>query len=275
MQSTHAEIKKQLACYQFGLLSDEEKLHIEAHLFDCADCLDDLYEFTPIVDLLETMPEQFIPLLALRASVIDRLHYAAEKIIAMIKRVGSVSPAVSPKTIWDWIPFRLLAPVMAVVLIIILIWFVPEKNYSDLAILQKATYRPLQLRGSAQNVKTLALFDEAMAFYQADNYSAAIEKLTAYIIESPADPWGYYYLGISLLITGSASQSLSYLITAGKIADEQNERSLHEQCLWYLGNAYLKLNNKDAALTTFQTIVNLQSKLASAAEVQIINIQKR
>lgn len=275
MKCTNPELKKQLACYQFGLLSNDEKVRLEAHLFDCPDCLEDLYQFTPIINLLEAMPDQFLPALQPRPSAIERLRHAGAKVLATIKRCWLATPTAAPKTIWERIPFRLLVPVMAAILIITLIWLLPERSVVDLAIIEKAPYRPLQLRGLGQDVKRRQLFDEGMAFYQADNYAAAIEKLSAYTIQAPDDPWGFYYLGISVLLTGSASQAVSYLVMATTIAQQQGERSLHEQCLWYLANAYLKLDQKEAALITFQQIIASKGKLAAAAEAQIVKIQTR
>lgn len=264
-----------MACYQFGLLSNDEKVRLEAHLFDCPDCLEDLYQFTPIINLLEAMPDRFLPALQPRPSASERLRHAGARVFATIKRYWLVTFTAAPKPIWERIPFRLLAPVMAAVLIITLIWLIPEKSAVDFAIIEKAPYRPLQLRGVEQNVKHRQLFDEGMAFYQADNYAAAIEKLSAYINQAPNDPWGFYYLGISVLLTGSASQAVSYLVMATTIAQQQGEQSLHEQCLWYLGNAYLKLDQKEAARIAFQQIIDSKGKLAAAAEAQMAKIQKR
>lgn len=275
MKCTNSNIKKQLACYQFGLLDDDEKVQLEAHLFDCDDCLEDFYHLVPLVYLLEAMPERFIPALQPQPSAVARLRRTGKNMVVTIKRFWSGLSFAPPQSLADWTSLRLLAAVMATVLIITLIWLMPKKNYSDLAIIEKASYRPLQLRGPVQDIEPHHLFDKAMEYYQADNYAAAIDELSEYIIQAPTDPRGFFYLGISLLITGSASQSVSYLITAAKIAQQQGERSLHEQCLWYLSNAYLKLNRKNAALTVLQEIIDSRGSLTLAAEAQIIKIQKR
>lgn len=179
MRGINPELKQQLACYQFGLLSNDEKVRLEAHLFDCPDCLEDLHQITPIINLLAAMPVRFLPALQPRPSAIERLRHAGAKVFATIKRYWLVTPTAATKTIWKRIPFPLLAPVMAAVLIITLTWRLPEKSAVELAIIEKAPYRLLQLRGVGQDVKRLQVFNEGMTFYQADNCGAAIEKLSA------------------------------------------------------------------------------------------------
>jgi len=44
----HQEIQELIAAYEFDLLTPEQRIDVEAHVKECDQCFEDLYEFAPV-----------------------------------------------------------------------------------------------------------------------------------------------------------------------------------------------------------------------------------
>lgn len=263
-----------VSLYQLGILSPEHIILVEAHLMECDSCLNDAFRLSPVIELINDMPEIFLPSLQPRKTLLSQFINAPSNENNGAKTIHH-SISLCCQRILKIPTKRILIPV-AVFVSVLIILFMPRKiDVSDLAIIQKAPYFSFKLRAAGKPPAAEKLFEEAMAFYQSDQYLSAIERLSNYIKRKPDSIEGHFYLGISLLLVDHAESAIEQLTVAAKLAQFQDCDSLMEQCYWYLGNAYLMLNKNKAGIEQLTKVIDMQGEFENDAKILIAKIELR
>lgn len=253
--------------YQMDLLSDEQNIIVEAHLLECEACFKEVYRLRPVFELLEEMPERFL----------DDLQPKKTLVRKTIERLKNLfAPILSTSERWWQKPaIKILAPA-TVVIVLAMIFLLPflfkPTEYSDLVILKKPSYPTLQIKGDIELTPTQKLFEEGIKFYEQDKYTQAIQKLTVYIEQETDNPHGHFYLGSCFVLMKKFEKGIEHLKLASDLSQEQGNQLLLEKCYWYLGNAYLKTNDVENALSNFRQILEMQGEFATDVQQQIIKI---
>ena len=177
--------------------------------------------------------------------------------------------------LWEIPTIKILVPAAATILLAIILLIPSSKQYSDLAILEKAPYISFRLKGPVELTNTQEIFDDAMRLYVQDNYREAIPKLLDFSEREPDSASGYFYLGVCLLITNETERGIEKLEISAKLCQEQEFLILEERCYWYLGNAYLKINNVEESLIFFRKTIKLELNFEQDAREQIARIDER
>ncbi|MBC8184487.1 tetratricopeptide repeat protein [candidate division KSB1 bacterium] len=296
MNCTNPKIKQLVCLYQFDMLTEEQKQSVEAHLLDCDACFDELYCLSPVMELIENIPERFISALQPRDTIFERILKLLKKAVNVLKKTGSdIFTAISkmwgiltPKIpvprydsyIGNWTIIKtpilnILVPATATIILAIIFLFPGSKQYSDLAILKKAGYSSFRLKGAVEPTNTQEMFDKAMTLYELNNYREAIPILNEFTEREPGSAFGYFYLGVSLLLTEKWESGIEKLKISANLCQKQNLLILEERCYWYLGNAYLKTNKLDESLIFFEKIIELDLELEKDSQKQLARIKAR
>jgi len=274
MKCTNPKMKSLVHLYQFGALKEEQAIRVEAHLMECQACLEELFHASPVLKIFEEIPDQFMEALEPRMSRGAKLkHFLIKKIDPFSKQFFSIF---SPFIILTRRPvIKILIPLVAVALLVIMILPKSSVDYSDLAIIAKAPYLRLRLQQPDKVTQSKKLFEEAMSSYQLNNYDDVIQKLDSLLIINPDEAEGEFYRGVCLLLTEKIEDGMQKLQSASKLSQKQNNKILLARCYWYLGNAYLKLNDEKSALENFHKIVLLGEIFEEEAKSQIAKIEER
>jgi len=274
MKCTNPRMKKLVYLYQLDSLTEQQAISVEAHLMECQACLEELYHVSPVLEILEAMPDDFLDALQSQKSFISQTTSYLKQNIDSINKI--ITSAFSIVALWWRRPaIKFLAPLLAAVLIMIMIIPKSSIEYSDLAIIAKAPYLSLRLRQPDELSQAKRLFDEGMLAYEMNDYSDAIHQLDSLLIQQPHDAEGNFYRGVCLLLTGNVEDGIKNLQVASELSLKQNNKLLLERCYWYLGNAYLKMNDEKNALEEFNKIVLLGKNFEEDARNQIIKIEER
>jgi len=273
MKCTNPAMKKLVHLYQLDSLPEQLTIKVEAHLMECQSCLEELYHFSPILEILESSPDKFLDALQPRITLASQIKSHLKKRLDSINKI--INFAVSLLTI-RWRPaIKFLIPVLVAILIAIMLIPKSSINYSDLAVIAKAPYLGLRLRQPERISAVERLFDEGMLAYELDNYSDAIYKLDSLLIQQPDHADGNFYRGVCLLLTGKIEDGIKNLQVAAELSREKNNNLLPEKCFWYLGNAYLKINDEKRALEEFNKIIAIGEEFKEKAKNQIFKIKER
>jgi len=274
MKCRDPKMKKLVSLYQFNLLDEKEKLTVEAHLIECDACFDEVYRLSPAIEMIEKSPEFFLS--ALEPGHIDMRQKARIRKKLLLPLAAMFSTILNKIFEWWSNPLaKFLVPATVVAAIILMLIMPHDRDYSGLAIIDYASNISLKVRGLVDDLSsTQALYDQGMKYYQEKNYAEAIVKLKAYVKRKKKDAYGHFYLGISLLLNDATKDGIRHLKTAAKLCEKQRKDILLERCYWYLGNAYLKANDVDRALSRFRNVVDIGGEFKEEAEKQIMRIQE-
>lgn len=102
-------------------------------------------------------------------------------------------------------------------------------------------------------------FYSGMIDYKREDYEQAIAKWEPLLNENPRNDTLNYFLGVAELASGAENEAMPYL----KNTLETSESAFIDEAYFYLGLAYLKDGNIEAAIQTLQ-----QSDLEQAAELR-------
>jgi tetratricopeptide (TPR) repeat protein len=147
------------------------------------------------------------------------------------------------------------------------------QGYSDLAIIKKAPYQVIKLKGTVVLSPEQKLFEQAMEFYQKEDYVSAEDRLSAYVEIEPENIYGQFYLGVCLLLQDNIDESIKHLELASQLSHQQENQSFLEIIYWYLSNAYLKIEEAEKAQATFKKIIELQGEHEQDAKEQLNKIR--
>jgi len=278
------------------MLTEEQKQSVEAHLLDCDACFDELYRLSPVIELIENMPDRFLSALQPRDTIFERILKLLKKAVSALKKTGlDIFTAISkmweiltPKIpvpryasdigVWTIIKtpiLKILVPATATIILAIFFLFPGSKQYSDLAILEKAPYYSSISKRDGEHANTQEIFDEAMKLYKQNNYRAAIPILNEFTEKDSNNAYGYFYLGVSLLLTEKRESGIEKLKISANLCQKQNLRILEERCYWYVGNGYLKINKVEESVMFFKKIIELGPELKKDAKKQVARIKAR
>lgn len=277
MKCTNPKLKKLVSLYQFNLLDEQEKITVEAHLLECDSCFEELYQLSPIIDVMEEMPECFNEVLKTKPGFLGRMFSTVKKWLRTFREQSISFINATGHAINEWIAIpavRILVPAMALAVVLLLILWPQSQNYSDLAIINNASYAPLHFRGLVNGYSAAdELLDHGIKLYEQQKYAEAVSKLQAYTRQRADDPYGHFYVGLSLLHTNEFKNAVDHLKTAANLAKKQGKEILLEKSYWFLGNAYLKLNDVDNSLQQFQQVIEINGQYATDANKQIERIK--
>lgn len=256
MKCIEIKIGNMITRYQMGLVSSDEKKLYETHLLKCDACFCEFYEMDPVFEQLKVEPKFYLSAIEKKKeSLIKRL---LKRMSAFLELMIQPIPN----------PIRIAVPVAAVVILILFIVLPSPVDYSHLAQIEPVAYRPLVIRGHQEFSKAKQFFDEGMKYYMQEDYAEAIEKLTLSSESDPQNANTNFYLGICYFLQKEPDEAIIYLNEALKLG----ANNLTEKCHWYLGNAYLILNEKETALEQFNKVIEINGDLAQKARKMIDSI---
>ena len=256
------KMKKLVNQYQFDLLPEEDKIKVEAHLLECESCFQELYCLSPALDILEKVPDRFVDAVQSRETILQRV---------ILFFTDNFIPAIS--NWWKRPAAKILIPATVTILLLVIFVLPTTYNYSDLAIIEKAPYEAIKFKGPVELSPVQQLFDEAMIFYEQDDYANTIQKLNKYLEKEPANIYGHFYLGVCFILENKIENGIDHLTTTSTLSQQEDNTLFLEKSYWYLGNAYLQMEKEQDALLTFQKTVELEGEFACRAEEQIKKIE--
>ena len=274
MKCIDKRMKKLVSLYQFNMLGEEEKFSVEDHLLECDACFEEVYRLSPAVEIVAEKPEFFLNALQPKVSIAMRITSLFKK---TTHGISDLAKDIFAK-MDGWIrkpAIRILVPATVIALLLVVFVTPIKKNFSDLAIIENASYLALKVRGVIDGLSsTQSIFDQGMKYYQEKNYEQAIPKLNIYVKRKKDDAYGHFYLGVSLLLTDQAKKGIKHLKAATELCEKQGKDILLEKCHWYLGNAYLKNSDVDKALKEFRNVIVIGGEFKEDAVNQVMKIEE-
>ncbi|WP_417200673.1 tetratricopeptide repeat protein [Bizionia sp.] len=104
--------------------------------------------------------------------------------------------------------------------------------------------------------------EEAFENYNAGNYERAAENFKAVYTNDPQD-YILFYQGVSLLASGKIQKGIQVLEDYDW---KDNQSDFETAAYWYLALAYIKIENKEAAITLLSRVSNAESNLNKPAK---------
>lgn len=271
---TNPKLQKLVSLYELNLLPDKLKTTVEAHLLECPACFGELYHFSALTDMIEAKPVLFDEALQLRPTFAERWLLFFKTVRFTLKKYLQLTFSMPIPT---GIKFgiKILVPITATAMLVLLLFHLAQPQYTDLARIEHAPYQPLFLRSPQISPPIKRLFEDGMERYNCRDYPTAILKLTAYTESQPNDALAYFHLGVCWLLQNQMAKGIETLLQAKTLSQQQQLQILFDRCTWYLGNAYLKLNKPELAVSEFQKIATSKSELVEDALQQLAQIQIR
>lgn len=266
MKCINPKMKELISLYQFNLLGGEDKLKVEAHLLECDACFAEVYRLSPAVKIMEKEPKFFLNALQSKKDADTMISKLGKEIAKRMAMIFS-----SLKNWWDAPVVKILVPVTALAIILFIIVSPETKRYSDLAIFDNVSSSALKVRDFVEDSQMV--FDRGVKYFEEKNYSEAIRHFKIYIKKEKNNAYAYYYLGVSLVLTGNVGKGIERLERAEKISKDEGQEILLERCYWYLGNAYLKNNKAEKAFKKFRSVVAIGGEFKDDALQQMSRIE--
>ena len=274
MKCIDPKMKKLVSLYQFNMLGEEEKFSVEDHLLECDACFEEVYRFCPAVEIVEDKPEFFLnalqPKTSLAMRMIDSFKRFIRGTVDLRKNIfakidqGFKKPAI-----------RILVPAIATALLLIIFVTPLKKTFSDLAIVENASYLAQKVGGFGDKLSsTEYLFDQGVKYYNEKKYQQAIEKLKVFVKRKKKNAYGHFYLGTSYLLTDEYKIGIKHLESASGLCQKEGKEILLEKCYWHLGNAYLKISEVEKALKEFRNVIVIGGDFKDDAVNQVSKIEK-
>ncbi len=273
MSCTNPDMERLIHLYMYGFLTDDQKIEVEAHLLECEECLTELYRMSPTLELLKDRPELFLDALKPRKTLLARIRSRIEQSIRAI--IKMMIPVLSFILVWWKRPIiKMMVPVAVSACVLLFLLLPSPEQLVDLAILEKSPYEALQFRSPEQLSPILQNFKSALECYEKDDFEEAIPKFRAFLSDEPGNPYGHFYLGVSLSLTNRMDSSVKHLEVAARLSKMEGDVALLEKSYWHLGNVYLKKNDEKKAMNTFQALLELKGSLEKKAQSQVDRIIK-
>ena len=232
--------KHKLQGYVAGTLSPKERLEAEDHLLDCALC-------QAAVDGLMA-----VQLKGSADSAKEDLEMLERKYAAQNKYVSGNSWKLGW---WLLILAALLAAVAA------WLWFKSpmhksnaDRIYAMYFVPATNEYVAMQLRGKQEKFDAHPALEQAMQYYDAKQYAAAINYFEQYLLEQPNDGQAALYEGIALMELRQLEKAIDLLEQA---TDTYPDHSLAAH--WYLALAHLLNKDNAAARSELQYLMSIDS----------------
>lgn len=273
MKCIDPNMKKLVSLYQFNLLEEDKKISVEAHLLECDACFHETYQLSPAVENMQDMPDCFTDALRPRTSLSIQIINFLQKVGVVMKREFDSIKYLALE-LWKKPASKIFLPITVMAILFFCVFYLPglKTNFNGL-IQDNASYLSTKLRGAYNSFgETENLMSHGIKEFQEEHYKEAIPSLKTYVQRKKTDPYGHFYLGASLVQTGEYKKGIDHLKTASSLCQKQGKELLLEKCSWYLGNAYLKIDDNDKALSEFYKIVEIGGEYAEQAKNQITSI---
>ncbi|NUO00993.1 MAG: tetratricopeptide repeat protein [Saprospiraceae bacterium] len=214
--------------YAKDRLDEAARFRVENHLLDCALCRAALDAYMANPDetlgadlaLLQQQIQKAVPPKKKQMQKI-KFNYAAAAVILIIMTAAAV-------VYWQHTRYdRLYAA------------FFSAPKAGDVIALRSEQGTP----GAAPT------FDQAINYYDAGDFSAAIPYFDAYLKGHPDDFQAGLYAGIALLNGGDPEKAIEWLTTASI-----NDPKLFDEANWYLALAFLKQKNPAEAVKILENL---------------------
>ncbi len=182
---------------------------------------------------------------------------AHEKHIPLKKRLNQLDQKSAPKTKW-----YLYAAAITIFIAIGSFFYSPKPNYQDLYAKNFEAY-PNVIVPVVRGTETPEENKKALAFRYYDNkdYAKAAELFKTLHEETDAD-YAFFYRSVSLMALGETAKAIATL--------EQHNWNEPEKyqtiAQWYLGLGYLKLEDKENAISHFKEVTASGKPLAKQAK---------
>lgn len=160
-------------------------------------------------------------------------------------------------------------PIVAILIALSVLVLRNEKDTAHLAQIEPATYLPLTLRGESPTTAAIELFRAGMVFYSQKNYPLAIEKLSQAANLDSTWAAGFFYLGVSQLLNNQPLLAIPSLQKAIAFGDSL----LIEKSYWYLGNAYLLVDQGSRARQAFEKVTEMGGDYAKPASQMLQRLE--
>jgi tetratricopeptide (TPR) repeat protein len=211
---------EQLTAYAEERVSAEERFVIEKHLVDCELCSDALDGFA---------------LLQEKGGIQDRIKLLNEDI-------GRTASTYRARKRNRRIYYSLAAAIV-VAFTAVLYFRAPAPSYAPLFAEYFKPYPNMIpiVRGEGSS----GALESAMAEYENANYGEALTILKTLIAGEPQNDTASFYAGVSSLCLNDSRSAIVFLQNVSE------HSGLTDQTTWYLGLAYLKQNDMDAAKGCF------------------------
>jgi len=257
MNCSDPKIGELLILYEFEALSSEEQRKFEAHLLSCDYCFQSLYELAPAMERLRKNPAHFLPALA---PITTKLMMPLEASIAAIREfLRPIPPLV-----------RIAISAAAVAVALFFLFIRPSAELADLALLEPAPYRALQVKSGAAATEAERRFEEGMAAYAQKDYANAIKKLSWAVRQDSTNASFQFYLGLSYLLAARVDSAIVHLQQTLALGGN----AVLEKAHWYLGNAWLLKGDRAQAMAAFRKAMELEGDYQWEAEEIIGKIEK-
>jgi uncharacterized small protein (DUF1192 family) len=221
---------EQLLAYAEDRTSSEERFVIEKHLVDCELCSDAL---------------EGLAVLSKTSNLQDRIKVLNDNIA---KSAASYNARKRNRRI-----YYSLAAAIVIAFTAVLLFRSRTPSYEPVFAEYFKPYPnaiPI-VRGEESN----SPLESAMAEYEDANYGEALAILKTLIISQPKNDTANFYAGISSLCLNDARFAVAFLHNVSE------QSGLADQTAWYLGLAYLKQNNVDAAKAQFTKLSSREGRL--------------
>lgn len=153
---------------------------------------------------------------------------------------------------------KIAAGILLLAIPLSILWFNSQPVSSQTAFEQHFDITPsnIPLSGPLRDgipEADLDLKRQAILDYENRAFTSANTKFGEYLNSHPADIAMRFYFGVSLLAEGEARAAIEQLEQVRRQSDVEPYRI---PARWYLGLAYLKLDERAKALTVFQSLAN-------------------
>lgn len=260
MSCIDPNVGKLITLYEFGELSGEDKRKFETHLLSCDYCFQSLYALSPVVERMRENPERFLAEAKKSKPSWIKLK---EQIIALtsdwIETIGRVPAFV-----------QIAIPTAVAVGVLLLVFIRPAAQLADLARLEPVPYRSLQTKAGALPKEADRLFEEGMTAYVQKNYTGAIDKLALAVRQDSTNAGFHFYSGLCYLLSDSVDLAIAHFQRAIALGGG----AVLEKAYWYLGNAWLRKGERNAALEAFRKVVEMEGDYQWEAQEIIGKIEE-
>lgn len=99
---------------------------------------------------------------------------------------------------------------------------------------------------------TRKFFNEAIEAYERSDFETSIIAFDQYLNERPQDALAHFYLGMAYLEVDQPEQALASLQ-----ASRETDTLYFEEASWYIALAHIRMNNNDQAKTELQRLLDV------------------
>jgi len=252
MNCSDPKIGELITLYEFDGLARDDRRKFEAHLLSCDYCFQNLYALSPVIERMRGNPRLFL-------STLKREPFWRE----IKQKIAAIMPAIRIQR-RGWIAI----PATAIVVLCFLL-LRPAPELSDLAHIEPAPYRSLQIKSGAATTAAERFFEAGMAAYVQKDYAGAIKQLALAARQDSTNVIFHFYLGLCYLLSNHVEPAIEHLQRTIALGGN----AVLEKAYWYLGNAWLLQEDRAHALEAFQKVADMEGDFQWEAKEIITKIE--